>query len=146
MSERGDWGTPQWLFDTLNTEFAFDRDVCASEGNAKCAQYFTKAQDALKQTWTGYCWMNPPYGRQIGRWVEKAYQSAQTGEATVVCLLPSRTDTRWWHDYVMKADTVRLIQGRLKFEGAENSAPFPSAIVIFGNYPKYQYGIFSVKF
>ena len=81
--------------------------------------------------------MNPPYGREIPKWVEKAYESAKSGEATVVCLLPSRTDTKWWHDHVMKADTIRFIKGRLKFDGHKNSAPFPSVIAIFGNYPKY---------
>ena len=75
-------------------------------------------------------WMNPPYGREIGKWMKKAYEESQQG-CTVVCLVPSRTDTAWWHDYAMKADEIRYIRGRLKFQGAENSAPFPSAVVIF---------------
>ena len=140
MSKKDDWETPQDLFNKLNAEFNFDIDVCASKENAKCERYYSEEDDALSKEWKGYCFMNPPYGRKISRWIEKAYESARSGEATVVCLLPSRTDTKWWHTYIMKADTVRFIKGRLKFEGAKNSAPFPSAIVIFGKYPKYQWG------
>ena len=120
--------TPQDFFDNLNSEFGFDTDVCAIESNAKCARYYTPEMDGLKQKWTGVCWMNPPYGRTIGAWMRKAYTSA----ATVVCLVPARTDTRWWHDYAIKGE-IRFIKGRLKFGGSKNSAPFPSAIVIFRN-------------
>jgi phage N-6-adenine-methyltransferase len=131
FSSRTDqWETPRWFFDALDAEFGFRLDVCASPEFAKCKRYFTPSMDGLKQQWTGVCWMNPPYGRKIGRWVAKAYESAQQG-ATVVCLLPSRTDTAWWHDYVMKAPEVRFLRGRLKFGNAKSAAPFPSAIVIF---------------
>jgi phage N-6-adenine-methyltransferase len=123
------WATPQDFFDALNAEFCFDVDVCATAENAKCVKYFTAEQDGLKQQWHGVCWMNPPYGKVIGSWVKKAYESAQNG-ATVVCLLPARTDTKWWHDYCMKG-SIRFIRGRLKFGGNKNSAPFPSAVVIF---------------
>lgn len=125
-SQSDRWETPQALFDELDKEFHFETDVCASVDNAKCDRYYTEADDGLAQDWQGVCWMNPPYGRQIGKWVKKAYESA----ATVVCLLPSRTDTAWWHDYCMKG-TIRFLRGRLKFGNATNSAPFPSAIVIF---------------
>ena len=84
----------------------------------------------LKQKWEGICWMNPPYGREISKWMKKAYEESLNG-ATIVCLVPSRTDTIWWHEYAMKGE-VRLIKGRLRFKGAQSSAPFPSAIVIFG--------------
>lgn len=124
-----EWETPQKLFDELNQEFGFQLDVCATSENAKCQQYFTKTDDALNLKWRGVCWMNPPYGRNIGKWVHKAFESAQDG-ATVVCLLPSRTDTKWWHEYCMKGE-VRFIRGRLKFGNAKHNAPFPSAIVIF---------------
>jgi phage N-6-adenine-methyltransferase len=124
------WSTPQDFFDGLNAEFAFEIDVCANEENAKCLCWFGIEQDGLKQEWTGICWMNPPYGRTIKHWVRKAYESSLAG-ATVVCLLPSRTDTSWWHDYCMKGE-IRFIRGRLKFGGQKNSAPFPSAVVIFG--------------
>ncbi len=124
------WATPQTFFDELNSEFGFDTDVCALASNAKCAKFFTPEVNGLTQAWKGVCWMNPPYGRGIGVWLKKAYESAQQG-ATVICLVPSRTDTQWWHDYCMKGE-VRFIKGRLKFGGHNNAAPFPSAIVIFG--------------
>lgn len=121
--------TPQKFFDTLNAEFRFDTDVCADAQNAKCARFFTQEQDGLAQAWTGVCWMNPPYGKNIGLWMEKAMNSAAAG-ATVVCLVPSRTDTRWWHEYAMRGE-VRFVRGRLKFGDAKTGAPFPSAVVIF---------------
>lgn len=124
------WATPQDFFDKLNEEFNFELDVCANDENAKCDRYFTRETDGLKQDWTGVCWMNPPYGREIGKWVKKAYESSLNG-ATVVCLVPARTDTKWWHEYCMKGE-IRLVKGRLKFGGSKNSAPFPSAVVIFG--------------
>lgn len=124
-----EWETPQDLFDELNREFHFDIDVCASEQNHKCKRYYDIAADSLKQEWKGICWMNPPYGRQIGKWIQKAYESSLQG-ATVVCLLPSRTDTKWFHDYCLKGE-IRFIRGRLKFNHSKNSAPFPSMIVVF---------------
>lgn len=123
------WATPQDFFDKQDAIYGFTLDVCATAGNAKCARYFTEADDGLEQPWVGVVWMNPPYGRTIGQWMKKAYESSLTG-ATVVCLVPSRTDTRWWHDYAMKGQ-IEFIRGRLKFGDAKNSAPFPSAIVIF---------------
>ena len=123
------WETPQDLFDSLNNEFHFDVDVCALPENAKCPIYFTPEQDGLKQEWEGSCWMNPPYGRKIGEWMRKAHESEGFG-TQVVCLVPARTDTTWWHNYAMKGE-VRFIKGRLKFGGCKNNAPFPSAIVIF---------------
>ena len=125
------WATPQDVFDKLNEEFNFNTDVCASSTNAKCSHYYTEQDNGLLQDWKGTCFMNPPYGRTIGEWVSKAYKESTKG-ATVVCLLPSRTDTRWWHDNIIDNDAeVRFIKGRLKFGGHNNSAPFPSAIVIF---------------
>jgi phage N-6-adenine-methyltransferase len=123
------WATPQDFFDRQNAIYAFTLDVCATADNAKCAKFYTEADDGLSQPWTGTCWMNPPYGRTIGQWMKKAYGSSLTG-ATVVCLVPARTDTRWWHDYAMKG-RIEFIRGRLKFGNAKNSAPFPSALVIF---------------
>ena len=122
------WATPQDFFDKLNAEFGFELDVCATPDNAKCARYFTKQDDGLAQEWSGKIWMNPPYGREIGAWMKKAYEAAQNG-ATVVCLVPARTDTNWWHEYAIKHE-VRFIRGRLKFGGAKSNAPFPSAIVV----------------
>ena len=129
-STRDDWETPQDIFNELNSEFGFTLDVCASIDNAKCASFYTIADDGLVQDWSGdVCWMNPPYGRSIGAWMEKAYTESKAG-AAVVCLIPSRTDTRWWHDYAMKGE-VRFIRGRLRFSGHKNNAPFPSAVIIF---------------
>lgn len=123
------WATPQEFFDQYDQWFDFELDVCASIENAKCPRYFTAEQDGLRQEWRGRCWMNPPYGRGIGAWVQKAYESAQAG-ATVVCLLPSRTDTRWWHDYCMKG-AIEFVRGRLYFGVGDGRAPFPSAVVVF---------------
>ena len=123
------WATPQSLFDELHEEFAFTLHVCARPENAKCDRYVTPETDGLTQAWTGVCWMNPPYGRTIGQWMRKAYESAQAG-ATVVALVPARTDTEWWHEWASKGE-VRFIRGRLRFGAASTSAPFPSAIVIF---------------
>lgn len=124
-----EWATPQDFFDEYDQYYNFELDVCATAANAKCARYFTEADDGLKQEWRGKCWMNPPYGTGITRWMKKAYESAQAG-ATVVCLVPARTDTRWWHDYAVKGK-IEFIRGRLKFGGQKNSAPFPSAVVVF---------------
>ena len=124
------WSTPQAFYERLHAVFRFDLDVCATPGNAKCARYFTPADNGLLQAWRGVCWMNPPYGRGIGAWVEKAYRSAKEHGATVVCLLPARVDTRWWHDYCALGEVV-FLRGRLKFGGSKNSAPFPSAVVVF---------------
>jgi phage N-6-adenine-methyltransferase len=127
--------TPQSYFDEINTEFGgFILDVCATHENAKCAWYFTEDEDGLQQNWDtaglGPVWMNPPYGRGIGAWVKKAHETALTG-TTVVALLPARTDTAWFQDYCIPFGEIRFIRGRLKFGGALNSAPFPSALVIF---------------
>jgi phage N-6-adenine-methyltransferase len=124
-----EWATPQDFFDKMNVLHGFELDVCATPENAKCARFFTKEQDGLAQEWEGRVWMNPPYGREIGKWVRKAYESAQAG-ATVVCLLPARTDTAWWHDYCEKG-RYRFLRGRLKFNGHKGSAPFPSVVVTF---------------
>ncbi len=129
-SASDEWPTPQWLYDSLAREFSFSLDPCACASNAKCRNFFTREQDGLRQAWTGHTvFMNPPYGRVIGRWIEKAYQTSREG-SLVVALLPARTDASWWHDYVMKGE-IRLLRGRLTFEGGKYPAPFPSAIVVF---------------
>lgn len=129
-SATGEWETPQNLFDALNGEFHFDRDVCATAENAKCAAYYTKEDDGLAQPWPGVCWCNPPYGREVGKWVEKASTEAAKG-STVVMLLPARTDTKWFHRFILHKAEIRFLPGRLKFGGAKNSAPFPSMVVVF---------------
>lgn len=121
------WETPQDLFEKLNSIFHFETDVCALSENAKCERYYTPDVDGLKQEWRGVCWCNPPYGRQIGRWVEKAAKS----DATVVMLLPARTDTKWFHEFVLPIGEITFLRGRLRFGGSKENAPFPSMIVVF---------------
>ena len=126
------WSTPQDLFDELNKEFHFNLDPCATSENAKCAEFFTKEQDGLQKNWGGYnVFCNPPYGRTIGKWIQKAYQESQKPETLVVCLVPARTDTRWFHDYVLGKAEIRFIKGRLKFSNYEKLAPFPSMLIIY---------------
>ena len=124
------WETPQDLFDKLNNEFHFTLDVCATPENAKCDSFYTKEQDGLSQQWKGVVWCNPPYGKQIGSWVRRGFFASISGN-TVVMLLPARTDTRWFHEYIYGKAEIRFIRGRLKFGGSKNSAPFPSMIVVF---------------
>jgi len=133
-SDKTDWGTPQAFFDRLNAEFHFDLDAAASAENTKCRCFYTKEQNGLLHdwgTWPQSAWCNPPYGRSIGDWIAKAHREARINGVTVVVLIPSRTDTAYWHDYVMRAAEVRFVRGRLKFEGAPNQAPFPSAVIVF---------------
>jgi len=131
-SNKFDWATPQDLFDKLHAEFGFTLDVCATADNAKCPYFYTPADDGLSQSWEGVIWMNPPYGRGIDKWVKKACESSKQG-CLCICLLPVRSDTRWWHDYVMKSFEIRLLTRRLSFQGSNNKAPFPAAIVIFSS-------------
>jgi hypothetical protein len=119
-SQRLDWKTPKAVYQVLDAEFSFDFDPCPPDPRF----------NGLEIEWGGANYVNPPYGRGIGAWIEKGYAEYLKGK-TVVFLIPSRTDTRWWHDYCMKADEIRFIKGRLKFDDQENSAPFPSAIVVF---------------
>jgi|TARA_R110000824_G_scaffold160957_1_gene335948 site-specific DNA-methyltransferase (adenine-specific) len=142
-SKTGEWATPQSFFDKLNWRFGpFDLDPCASPSNTKCANFFTKTEDGLAKNWEGFkCFVNPPYGRGIDKWIKKAYEESRKPDTMVVILIPARTDTKYWHDYVMKADEVYFVKGRLKFGDSENSAPFPSAVVIFdGGYQRQVFG------
>lgn len=136
-SENMNWCTPQDFFNKLDREFHFVLDAAATEKSAKCARYFTPETDGLSQSWDvgGAVFCNPPYGRQIGAWVEKAYTEATRGGYTVVLLIPARTDTQYFHDFIYRKAEIRFIRGRLKFtdeEGnAKQSAPFPSMVVIY---------------
>jgi site-specific DNA-methyltransferase (adenine-specific) len=127
------WATPQEFYDKLNAEFQFTLDPCATSQNAKCEKYYTRKEDGLKQNWQGetvFC--NPPYGRVIKDWVKKCYEESRKENTTVVMLIPARTDTSYFHDYIYnKAKEIRFIRGRLKFGNAKNSAPFPSMVVVF---------------
>jgi|TARA_E500000331_G_C17167272_1_gene674439 phage N-6-adenine-methyltransferase len=132
-SQTDNWATPQEFFDKLNWRFGpFDLDPCATTHNTKCANFFTEAEDGLDKDWEGFTtFVNPPYGRGIDKWIEKAFMESRKNDTRVVMLIPARTDTKYWHQYVMKAEEVYFIKGRLKFGDCENSAPFPSAVVVF---------------
>ena len=131
-SRTEEWPTPQSFFSDLHREFGFTLDPCATRQNAKCPNYFTKAQDGLAQSWEGHVvFCNPPYGRDMGKWARKCWEAAEAG-ATVVLLAHARTDTRWFHDWVYnKATEIRFVKGRLKFGDCKNSAPFPSLVAVY---------------
>lgn len=131
-SKRDDWGTPQSLFDALNGAFRFTLDPCANYKNHKCIRYYDKNDDGLTKSWKNervFC--NPPYGREISKWVKKCYDECTINNALVVALLPARTDTKWFHQYVLHHAEIKFIEGRLKFDGGKYPAPFPSMIVYF---------------
>lgn len=145
-SVSNEWETPQDFYEDLDKEFHFTLDPCCQEYNHKCKKYYTSDMDGFNKSWKGevvFC--NPPYGREIGKWVKKCYEESKKENTIVVMLIPSRTDTRWFHDYIYNKDNVeiRFIKGRLKFinrllpswnvEGnfKLQSAPFPSMVVIF---------------
>ena len=132
-SESDRWQTPQEFWEMLDREFHFDIDVAADAWTARLDEYYSPDNDGLLHEWRGSCWMNPPYGRTIGSWIRKAYESR--GTATTVALIPARTDTLWWHHYVMRSNEIRLVRGRLAFLDADgykrHPAPFPSAVVIW---------------
>jgi phage N-6-adenine-methyltransferase len=135
QSLRDDYETPWHVFDPYNDAFAFTLDVCALPTTRKCARYFSPADDGLAHDWgTETCWMNPPYGKKIGAWMEKAYRSSLAG-ATVVCLVPARTDTGWWHAWVLDKAEIRLRKGRTTFllggVPLKHSAGFPAVAVIY---------------
>ncbi len=131
-SEKMDWPTPVYLFDSLHAEFDFTLDPCATAENAKCSSYFTISEDGLSMPWTGRVFMNPPYGRSISTWVEKARLEVDCGNSELaVCLVPVRSDSIWWHANCMKADEIRLLDQRIEFIGSTNKAPFPVCLVIF---------------
>lgn len=136
-SKTGEWATPQEFFDKLNWRFGpFDLDPCADPVNTKCANFYTEAEDGLSKDWAGHTvFVNPPYGRGIDKWIQKAYTESMNLDTRVVMLIPARTDTKYWHRYVMKAAEVHFVKGRLKFGDSDNSAPFPSAVIVFdGSY------------
>lgn len=132
-SSTNEWATPQAVFDALDSEFHFDLDPCATRNNAKCGDYFTKETDGLSQPWKGrrvFC--NPPYGREIGKWVKKCYEESRDKDTLCVMLIPARTDTSYFHEYIYhKAREIRFIRGRLHFNESKAGAPFPSMIIVF---------------
>ena len=141
-SKSAEWETPQDFFDRLNQTYDFTLDPCSTRENTKCMTHYTKVQDGLSQSWAGHsAFVNPPYGREMKKWVQKSFEESQKPDTTVVMLIPARTDTRYWHDYCMKADVIYFVKGRLHFKNKvaadytgktkTSSAPFPSAVIIF---------------
>ena len=133
-SKSNEWATPAQTFNQLDEEFHFNLDPCSTHENAKCERHFTIKEDGLKQDWGGgarvFC--NPPYGRELPKWVRKCYEESKKG-ALVVMLIPARTDTAWFWDYIYGKAEIRFVRGRLHFNDAKNAAPFPSMIVVFDN-------------
>ena len=127
------WSTPKHFYEELNREFSFTLDPCATKENAKCARYYTEKENGLTKNWENekvFC--NPPYGRAIKQWVKKCYEEGSKDNTTVVMLIPARTDTKYFHEYIYhRAKEIRFVKGRLKFGDSKNSAPFPSMVVIF---------------
>lgn len=131
-----DWETPQMLFDILNNEFDFDIDLAASKDNTKCKLFYSLEDDAFDHIWKGICWLNPPYGlktRNLKDWIKKAWDETRKEDCTVVMLIPTRTNTNWWHEYCMKASDIRFLRGRPKFNNSNHGLPQPLAIIIFRN-------------
>lgn len=132
-SRSDEWPTDPRFFAKVEAEYGpFTLDPCSTSENAKCPSYFTRDDDGLAQEWTGRVYMNPPYGRTIGDWMRKAWETSQTTAELVVCLVPARTDTRWWHEWAVRGE-IEFLRGRLRFGDLRNSAPFPSALVVFRN-------------
>jgi site-specific DNA-methyltransferase (adenine-specific) len=123
-----EWTTPEHIFRQLDDEFHFTLDPCSTHENAKCAKHYTQEDDGLAQDWTGetvFC--NPPYGREMPKWIEKC----AVEDATCVMLIPARTDTKAFHQWILGRAEIRFVKGRLRFGGARHNAPFASMIVIF---------------
>lgn len=140
------WATPQYFFDKLNEEFKFTLDPCSDGRNNKCSKFYTSEEDGLSCNWGGeIVFMNPPYGRAIGEWIKKAYEEGLKENTKVVALIPARTETRYWHDYVLNAQEIRFVKGRIKFGDSPHNAPFPSAVVVFDGKNKPSLGVISAK-
>lgn len=129
-----EWETPQDFFDELDREFHFTLDVCALDHNTKCKQYFSPKEDGLVQKWNGVCWLNPPFDTSMGKWIEKAYLEAQKGITTVCLIHGNYHDNEWWHTYIMKANEIRYIRGRLIFTSNGKKTSMRTLLVIFKPY------------
>lgn len=134
-STKQDWETPAELFKGLDDEFHFTLDAAASAKNTKVPRaYFSKSRDGLRQDWGQHLvWINPPYGdrgRPISAWVRKAYEASLSG-ATVVLLIPARTNTNWFHSFCLAKAEVRFLRGRPKFSGTKHGLPQPLCLIVF---------------
>ena len=128
------WETPSNLINLIKSKFNLELDVCATDKTAKCDKYFTPEDDGLSQDWNGVCWMNPPYGREQIKWINKAYEETLKNCKQIICLIPARPDTKVWHEIIFpNAKAICFIKGRLKFGDSKDSAPFPSALIVFGD-------------
>jgi len=133
-SATNEWATPIEFYNKLNKIYRFTLDPCCTKETAKCYNFYTQQDDGLSKSWEGHTvFMNPPYGSEIKNWIKKAFEEGKKLGTIVVCLIPARTDTKYWHDYCMKASEIMLVKGRLKFGNGKGSAPFPSAVVVFGD-------------
>lgn len=133
-SKSEEWETPYCIFRELGFEFEFTLDPCCTKATAKAEKFYTKEDNGLVQDWGGETvFVNPPYGRKVGEWVKKSLEESKKPNTTVVMLLPARTDTAWFHDYIIDKAEIRFIRGRIRFGNSKNAAPFPSMIVIFRN-------------
>ena len=131
-SNSNEWETPEHLFKELDNEFHFTLDPCCTHENAKCKKHYTIEEDGLKKSWGGETvFVNPPYGRQLSKWVKKSYEESRKENTIVVMLIPSRTDTSYFHDYILDKAEIRFIRGRLRFGNATENAPFPSMVAIY---------------
>ena len=142
-SNKQEYETPLSLFVPIDSEFHFTIDVCADSTNKKVDTYYTIEEDALTKTWSGICWMNPPY-IAVKKWIKKAYEESRKDDCTVVCLIPAKTNTRWWHQYCMKSE-IRFIEGRPKFGGCEYGLPVPLALIVMGKDRTGNYGAFKLS-
>ncbi|WP_349533975.1 DNA N-6-adenine-methyltransferase [Leuconostoc citreum] len=135
-SKKMDWETPQLFFEELNKKYKFDLDACASDDNHKVDNYFTEEDNALTKLWNGNVFVNPPYGRELYSFVEKSYsEHSRDNNRFIVLLIPDRTDTKYWHEFIQGKAAIKFLKGRLKFEIsgiASDAAPFPSALIIYG--------------
>ncbi len=147
-SIKQDWTTPKILFNKLNQEFNFEYDLAADKNNALCAKFYTKDNDGLKQNWDGICWLNPPYGDKSSKmvdWIKKSYNDSQINpNLTVVMLIPARTNTKWFHNYCMKAAEVRFICGRPKFGDSKHGLPQPLILLVFKKSDKTKFSSFNL--
>lgn len=134
-SKSDEWSTPDSLFNKYNSIFNFNLDSAATPENTKCSNYYTKENNGLSKDWEGYVWCNPPYSK-ISDWIKKGYEEHLKHKSTIVMLIPARPDTKAWINYIVDKASIHFIIGRLKFSNSSNSAPFPSAVIIYSNQPK----------
>lgn len=143
-SDKIEYSTPQKLYDFINKEFNFEIDVCASESNKKCNKYFNVKMDGLKQNWTGKCWMNPPFNKELKKWVIKAKQESEKHKSIICCLIPVRSNTNWWKE-CCESSEIRFIIGEVNFNELERGLWLPMCLMIFGTENKGKFSIINYR-